>query len=133
MRQSGITRRPAIRLGGSRWLAPQLAARDPRAGGERGGFDPDDAGVDFAGRGEAGEAATGAGDDVLPADRAGDALGDKPAPASPTIQEDPRQPNPLSLAGAVRRRRLGGEAVAEAEATPQGGLGQRRRGRPPRQ
>ncbi len=61
-------------------LAPQFAARDAGAFGERGELDPDDARVDLAGRREACEPAIGAGDDVFAADHLGKAanpLGDK--------------------------------------------------------
>jgi hypothetical protein len=47
---------------------PQLPAGDLGAFGERGEFDPDHAGMHLAGRREAGEAAIGAGDDILAAD-----------------------------------------------------------------
>src|SRR5580692_12565400 len=59
---------------------PQLLRRQFGAVGERLELDPDDAGVDLAGRGEAGEAAIGAGGDVLAPDRlreAADPLGDQ--------------------------------------------------------
>ena len=61
-------------------LTPKLLGRQPGAVGEGLELDPDDAGVDFAGRSETGEAAIGAGDDVLAPDCAGEAadpLGDQ--------------------------------------------------------
>src|SRR5258707_585601 len=61
-------------------LAPQFLARQPGAVGERLQFDPDDAGMNLAGRSEAREAAIGAGDDIVAPDRPGEAadpLGDQ--------------------------------------------------------
>src|SRR6266404_5417811 len=68
-----------LTVGTSAALAPQLPAGEAGAVGERLQFDPDDAGVHLAGRGEAGEAAIHAGDDILAPDRlreAADALSD---------------------------------------------------------
>src|SRR5438067_5053441 len=60
-------------------LAPQFPAREAGAVGQRLQFDPDDTGMHLTGRCEAGEAAIGAGDDIVAPDRlreAADALSD---------------------------------------------------------
>src|ERR1043166_6177502 len=73
-----------IRPGHRHWpsgrLAPQFPAREPRAIAERLQLDPDDARMHLAGRGEAGKATIGAGDNVLAPDclrKTADALGDQ--------------------------------------------------------
>src|SRR5580698_8974637 len=52
-------------------LAPQFLRGDPRAVAERLEFRPDDGGMDFLRAGKGGEAAVGAGDDVVAADHVG--------------------------------------------------------------
>src|SRR5258706_15218328 len=64
-RQMWVERQQIITTGTRAELAPQFPAREAGAVGERLQFDPDDAGVHLAGRGETGEAAIGAGDDIL--------------------------------------------------------------------
>src|SRR5437868_9970229 len=61
-------RRQTIATGTCAALAPQLPAREASAVGQRLQFDPDDAGMNLAGRSEARKATIGAGDDILAPD-----------------------------------------------------------------
>src|SRR6185369_9799641 len=60
-------------------LRPELFARPPRAFGERSELHPDNLGIDLHPSGEGAKAAVDAGDDIVPADHAGeidDTVGD---------------------------------------------------------